>query len=308
MYTTAPTGWARAGTIAAGCIAVVLAVLMPASPAFADVDSVSGGATGVSITGNLGTIPPTPTVILSANETSSPSALGPFTDTAPSVTLPSSLPFNVFSTGPLAVATSAGRLAGEDPAGFVEARALVQTVVLGPNVATATSIASSCTADDRGATGATVIEGGMLNGQPFPPTPTPPPNTVIEVPGIGTVTLNEQRATTSVGPTGGVSRRLVVNAVHARFSSTAAGGILPREQTAEAVIGQAVCEEASTETSVPSTATVTTPSPTTATVAGSRRALAETGADNALPLGVLALGSGGLLRLALRKGEGVTSR
>jgi hypothetical protein len=297
MYTTAPTGWARAGTIAAGCIAVVFAVLVPASPAFADVDSISGGATGVSITGDLGTIPPTPTVSLSANETSPPSAL-----------LPSSLPFNVFSTGPLAVATSAGKLAGEDPAGFVEARALVQTVVLGPNVATAMSIASSCTADDRGATGATVIEGGMLNGQPFPPTPTPPPNTVIAVPGIGTVTLNEQRATTSVGPTGGVSRRLVVNAVHARFSSTAAGGILPREQTAEAVIGQAVCEAASTETSVPSTTTVTTPSPTTATVAGSRRALAETGADNALPLGLLALGSGGLLRLALRKGEGVTSR
>ena len=280
-----------------------LAILVPAAPAAADVDSVAGGATGVSVTGDLGTIPPTPTVSLSADETSSPAALGPFTDTVASVNLPSSLPFNVFSTGPLAAATSAGGLAGADPAGFVEARALVQTVVLGPNVATATSIASSCRAEDGAATGTTVIQDGMLLGQPFPPTNTPAPNTVVPVEGLGTVVLNEQMVTSSVGANGETTRQLVVNAVHARFTSSAAGGILPQDQEAEAVIGQVICQVTSsappTTTTAPPTPTTAAPAPTLA--APTRGSLPETGGDNMLPLGLVAIGGGGLLGLALRR-------
>ena len=298
--------WKR--TVPAAAL-VALVVLAPAAPAAADVDSVVAGATGVVITGDVGAIPPTPTVSLSADEASAPGELGPFTATEPSVVLPSPFAFNLFSTGPLAVATSAGSLTGVDPAGFVEARALIQTVVLGPNFATATSIASSCRAEDGGATGATVIEGGMLFGQPFPPTPTPAPNTVVPVEGLGTVTLNEQLVSSGIGPTGAGVRRIVVNAVHARFTSTAAGGILPQEQEAEAVIGQVVCEATSTAAPAPTT-TVTPTTPTTPTTAApvatslpavDRRPLAETGGGDLLPLGLLAVAGGGLLRIGLRR-------
>jgi hypothetical protein len=289
-----------------GAAAVVVLALLPASRAAADVDSVRSSATGVEITGDVGVISPTPTVSLSADETSGPAALGPFTDTAASVVLPSPFPFNLFSTGPLAVATSAGSLAAEDLVGFVEARALVRTVVLGPNFATATSIASSCRGDDSGVTGATLIEGGMLFGQPFPPTNTPAPNTVVPVEGLGTVTLNEQRATSSVGPGGEVSSQLVVNAVHARFASAAAGGILPQDQEAEAVIGQVICEATSTAGApAPTTATPTTPAPTVSVpttrpaVEGGR--LPETGGDDLVATGLLAVTGGGALRLALRR-------
>ena len=288
-------------------VLVGLAVLVPASPAGADVDRVAASATGVAITGDVGVIAPTPTVSLSADETSPPAALGPFTDTEASVVLPSPFSFNLFSTGPLAVDASAGGLAGEDPAGFVEARALVQTVALGPNFATATSIASSCTANDAATTGATVIQGGMLYGQPFPPTPTPGPNTVVPVEGLGTVTLNEQLVTTGVGPMGEGVRRIVVNAVHARFTSTAAGGILPRDQEAEAVIGQVVCEASSTAAPPNTTTTVapTTPATTvpvrTSPPADNRGQLPETGGDDLRTLGLLAVGGGSLLRLVLRR-------
>lgn len=277
-----------------------LAVVVQASPAFADIHSVSGSASGVSVSGDLGVIAPTPNVALSADESSPPSALGPFTASAASVTLPTSLPFNVFSTGPLMVSTSAANVVGDNAAGSVQAQALVQNVVLGPNFATATSIASSCTADGDGARGTTVIQGGLLNGVPFPPTPNPAPNTVVPVPGLGTVTLNEQIPTSTVNPMG-TSAKVVVNAVHARFAS-GGGGILPQDQTAEAIIAQVVCDAAGSN---PTPSTTTTVAPTTlppAPVApppAPAGRLPTTGSDNLLPLGVLALALGGLVRLAV---------
>ncbi len=278
-----------------------LAVALPAaSAAAADVDAVSGTATGVSITGDAGVIPPTPTVSVSADETTPPSGLGPFTATAPSVTLPSPYPFNVFSTGALAVSTTAANLAGDDEGGSVEAQALVQNVILGPNIATASSIASSCRADGQGARGATVIQGGMLNGQPFPPTPTPAPNTVIPVAGLGTVTLNEQVVTSGSG-SGGATRKLVVNAVHARFAS-GSGGILPDDQTAEAIIGQVTCEATSADTTPnPPTTPVTSPPVVRSPPAAPGGSLASTGSDDGLlALGLVALGLGGLTWSARR--------
>jgi len=295
--------WARQGSVLA---AFGLAVVLPASSAAAvDVKAVSGAATGVSVTGDVGVIPPTPTVSLSADENSPPSALGPFTASAPSATLVTALPFNVFSTGALTVTTTAGNLTGEHDSGFVEAQALVQNVVLGPNFATASSIASSCRADGKGARGTTVIQGGMLNGQPFPPTPTPPPDTVIPVAGLGTVTLNEQVVTAGTGPG---TTKVVVNAVHARFSS-GTGGILPQDQTAEAIIGQVTCESTRGDTGPLPPTTVsppTTPAPqVTSPPAALRPPLASTGSDDSLlVLGLLALCVGSLLWSALRPRQG----
>ncbi len=279
-------------------IAAFLTVLLHASPAAADVDQVAGRATGVSVTGDLGVLPPTPTVNLVADEFSPPAASGPFGGAAPSVNLVSPLPFDVFSTGPLSVATSAGRLAGEDDTGFVEARAFVQTIALGPGIATAATISSSCTADGTSATGTTLIQGGTLNGVPFPPTPNPAPNTVIPVPGIGTITLNEQMVTSTVDLDGRMTRRIVVNAVHARFDG-GAGGILPTNQTADAIIAQVICQAAQAPVPPPTTTTLPTPTPTTVPTVPAP-VLPITGSEGALPLGVVALGLGGLLRRALR--------
>ena len=298
--------WAqRAAPIPAG----ILAVLAPASPAAADVDAVFGSATGVAVTSDLADIPSVPTVALSADEASPASALGPFTASVASVALPSPLPFNVFSTGALTASIAARPLAGADDTGSIEASTLALTVVLGPNVATASSIASSCTADAAGARGTTVIQGGTLYGQPFPPTPTPAPNTVIAVPGAvtpppgfegvtGTITLNEQVATDAVGPAGG-SRRLVVTAVHARLR-LGGGGVLPQEQSAEAVIGQVIC--AAAFTTPPATTTTAPPTTTAATTTPVvRGTLADTGGGGTLPLGVAAFGIGAALRRALRR-------
>ncbi len=289
--------WLRGAAIVAACLALVV----QASPAGADVHTVTGGAAGVSITGDLGAIAPTPTVALSANEASPPSALGPFAASAASVTLPTSLPFNVFSTGALTVSTSAANVAGDDAAGRVESEALVRNVVLGPGFATASSIASSCTADDSGARGTTVIEGGTLNGAPFPPTPNPAPNTVVPVPGLGTVTLNEQVPTNVTNSTG-TSAGLVVIAVHAR-SASGGGGILPQDQSAEAVIAQVVCEAARSDSPMSSTTvapTATTSPPATSRPPAPHGTLPSTGSETLLPYGVIALALGGLVRVSVR--------
>ncbi|MCA1691308.1 MAG: hypothetical protein LC733_03550, partial [Actinobacteria bacterium] len=164
----------------------------------------------------------------------------------------------IFSTGPLTVSTFAGNVAGDDHAGFVQASTLVQTVNAGAGLATATSIASSCRAGADGSTGATVIQGGMLNGQPFG-SGTPEPNTVIPVEGLGTVTLNEQVRSDVPG-----SSTIVVNAVHARYAG-GPGGILPQDQSAEAIIGQVVCQAVGPNVNAPAT-TTTVPAPTTTTV------------------------------------------
>lgn len=213
-------------------------MLVQSPAARADVDSVEGSATGVVVTGFAGGIPATPTVSVVADETSPPGALGPFTNTAAGTSLPG-FP-ELFSTGPLAVSTLAGDPAGEDHAGFVESRATALNVRAGAGaiLATARSIESSCRASGDGSTGTTTIQGATLDGQPFG-NGTPEPNTVIDVPGIGTVTLNEQIRSDSPGSTS-----IVVNAVHARYEAGPAG-ILPRDdEPAEAIIGQVVCRAA----------------------------------------------------------------
>lgn len=276
-----------------------LAALLRPPAARADVDSVQGTATGVIVSGFLGAIPPTPTVALAADEMSPPAALGPFTGSGAATSL-AGFP-GLFSTGALSVATSAGKLAGEDHTGFVEARAMVQNVNAGASMATATSIASACNASGDGSTGTTVIQGGVLNGQPFG-NGTPAPNTVVDVPGIGTVTLNEQVHSDVAG-----SASMTVNAVHARYSS-GPGGILPGGQSAEAIIGQVVCRAIGPDVNVPTTTTVVPRTvPTTTTVVAVTTAvgvtttaapkLPTTGSESALGLGLLALGAAALLWL-----------
>lgn len=278
-----------------------VAVLLQAPPARADVDSVQGVATGVVVSGFLGAIPPTPTVALNADESSPPAALGPFAGTSTGTSLPGFV--ELFSTGALSVSTSAANLAGENHAGSVESRAVVLDVDAGAGLATATSIASVCTASGNGSTGTTFIQGALFNGEPFA-NGTPAPNTVIQVPNIGTVTLNEQVRSDVPG-----SAAITVNAVHARYAA-GPGGVLPQGQSAEAIIGQVVCRavgpdvnvaQTTTTTVAPST-TTTVPATTvvgvTTTVAGT---LAASGPPGYLGLGVLLLGTAVVLRLLARR-------
>ncbi|MGH9263821.1 MAG: choice-of-anchor P family protein [Acidimicrobiales bacterium] len=292
----------RPRTVYVLAVAFSVAVLLASPAAHADVDSAEGMATGVVVSGFLGAIPPTPTVAVVADETSTPAALGPFTDTAAGTSLPT-FPA-LFSTGALSVTTSAGDLTGENHAGFVEARTLAQNVNAGAGMATATSIASSCRADGNGSAGTTVIQGGMLNGQPFG-NGTPAPNTVIDVPGIGTVTLNEQVRGDVPG-----SASIIVNAVHARYAS-GPGGVLPQGQSAEAIVGQVVCRVSGPDVNVPTTTTtlppqtVTTtsavPTPTVVTTLPTTvpGRLPVTGSESYVGLGILVLGAAALLRLLL---------
>ena len=286
----------RTASVVAAALGV--AVLLQSPAARADVDSVEGVATGVTVTGFLGAIAPTPTVAVSADETTPPAALGPFAATATGTSL-AGFP-TLFSTGALSVSTSAGSLAGDNHAGFVESRVVVQNVNAGAGMATATSIASTCNASGNGSTGTTLIQGALLNGQPFA-NGTPAPNTVVDVPGIGTVTLNEQVRTDVAG-----SASITVNAVHARYAS-GPGGVLPQGQSAEAIIGQVVCRAvgpdvnvATTTTTVPPrSVTTTTAVRVTTTVSGS---LASTGSQSHLALGMLVLGTAVLLRQLSRRG------
>lgn len=114
--------------------------------------------------------------------------------------------------------------------------------------------------------------------------------------------LYEQQLTSGIGAGLG-SKGIVVNAVHARFASGAAGGILPLEDTAEAIIGQVACE-AVTSATAPTTTATTSAAPTTCTPPVTpvtpRVEMPATGSESRLPLGLSALGLAVLLRVARR--------
>ncbi len=89
-------------------------------------------------------------------------------------------------------------------------------------------LASQCSSTDRGSTAVTTINDasiGSLSGS-FQP----PPNTTFQVPGLGSVVLNEQTATNVPGQLTSVT----VNAVHLHMS---VAGI-----NADLVVGQSSCQ------------------------------------------------------------------
>ena len=275
-------------------VATIALAVVPASPAHADVDSVQSQATGVHVTGFLGSVGPVPAVAAAVDETSPPGPFGPLTDTSPGVSLPS-FP-SLFSTGPLAVATSGANVDGDNHAGFVEARAIAQNVNAGAGIATASLIGASCFAGADGSMGSTVIRDGLLNGQPFGNNPAP--NTVVDVPGIGTVTLNEQVQADVAGRS-----MITVTAVHARYAGGAFGGIVPMGQEADAVIARVHCQASgpdvltppTTPTTVAPTSTTVAPVPTTAPAPTTARPsalprLPETGSGSTLGAALLLLG------------------
>jgi hypothetical protein len=224
---------------------VVLAGLLATGPANADVTSVGGGAFGESVAVKLlaGNVPvnsgPMPQVTLPA------SGGGPFTNRLASATVPMLL-----SAGVLTVSTSSSRLGSHTST--ANSSASTANVKLGSGQLTATVVKSSCTASGLGSTGSTTILGTNLPGLSV----NPAPNTTIAVPGLGSVTFNEQIRSNSPGR----STSITVNAIHVRLTNTLAAGDIIISQSRCVAKGPDVLLTATpAPTSTPTTTPTTTP-------------------------------------------------
>ncbi len=224
---------------------VVLAGLLATGPANADVTSVGGGAFGESVAVKLlaGNVPvnsgPMPQVTLPAT------GGGPFTNRLASATVPMLL-----SAGVLTVSTSSSRLGSHTST--AKSSASTANVKLGSGQLTASVVKSSCTASGLGSTGSTTILGTNLPGLSV----NPAPNTTIAVPGLGSVTFNEQIRSNSPGR----STSITVNAIHVRLTNTLAAGDIIISQSRCVAKGPDVLLTATpAPTSTPTTTPTTTP-------------------------------------------------
>lgn len=193
-----------------------------------------GSAFGVSATGVVA-IAPTPTA-------------------PPNSTLATIDQQPLLTTGVLSASSTPNATGVTSTASVADVNALVGSV-------RATLLASTCTASGTTLTGSSTFTNLMLTGLPpipvpgVPPLPglpitvpvNPPPNTVITIPGVATVVLNEQ-ITSNGGQT------LTVNAVRIT-------GLVPGV-TQEVTIADSVCTlaaAASSTTTAPATTASTTP-------------------------------------------------
>ncbi len=226
---------------------VVLAGLLATGPANADVTSVGGGAYGESVAVKLlaGNVPvssgPMPQVTLPAT------GGGPFTKSAASAKVPMLL-----SAGVLTVSTSSSRLGSHTST--AKSSAETANVKLGSGQLTASVVKSSCTASGLGSTGSTTILGTNLPGVSV----NPAPNTTIAVPGLGSVTFNEQIRSNSPGR----STSITVNAIHVRLRNALAAGDIIISHSRCVAAGPDVLLTA-TPAPTPTPTSTATPTPTT---------------------------------------------
>lgn len=204
--------------------AAAVLVLVLAVPARADVNFTRGGAFGESVDVTLAGIDinsgPSPVVTLP------PTGGGPFTDNLAEVNLPDALLAQV-----LQVSTE-GALG---PAGFVESSADVANVRVGPSdspILGATAVHSECRADSLGSTGTASLASLSIGGEPVANLE-PPANTVIPVPGVGEIRLNEQISSSTRGEEEGITN-ITVNAIHVVFDGALGTG--------DIIISQSRCE------------------------------------------------------------------
>ena len=177
-------------------------------------NSVSGEAFGVSatVTSALGTVavPKTPDVVLPsgggmvANEVLGVSVPGTVTSDTLSVTTTGAIGANTASAQSTATAENVD-IAG----GLVRAQVVVAISSSTANGTTATSNADGST-----------LVGLVVNG--VPQNVSPPPNTMIDIPGVGTVFLNEQ----IFGGDGVHTTALTVNMIHVVLTGAVAGDII----------------------------------------------------------------------------------
>ncbi len=194
--------------LAAGVISAV--VLSEARLAEAGtVGLVGGGASGTyvnvqPVVGPAVTYGPAPAVTLPA------SGGGPFTATLLSLVIP-----GLVETKAQSVSTQ-GALG---PSGYATSSAQAATVSVAGGAVKANLVSTSCRIDSAGnETGRTSFAALTVLGNSI--SANPPANTTVPLPGVGTLTLNEQ--TSSVGP-GGL-RSMTVNGIHLHLAGTLGNG------------------------------------------------------------------------------------
>jgi hypothetical protein len=211
--------------IAAGIISVVLAVgtigfLAPS--ASADILNVDGGASGVTASVNLGlvnvTVPPTPAVSL-------PPGGGNETDSLANVNVPP-----VIQTGVLNVGTQGTT----GPGGSAASTASVADPNVLDETVTADVIRSECLSDEGGSTGSSTLLDAEILGNPAVDL-SPPPNTVLGIPGLVSIILNGQSGSTTADSTQITVRALEVQLLQALN----VGNVVVSESSCGAQIGPA---------------------------------------------------------------------
>ncbi|MEA2826507.1 MAG: hypothetical protein QOG43_946 [Actinomycetota bacterium] len=232
--------------------AILLATLAPGAQA--DVDSVNASAYGATLQSSLlGTVI-APTPLNSGSATEPVNSFGP--------TQSSSLPVDV--VGLLHVGVLNSRVEGDgiaagDPTGhfgFSRARASVADVIVALGALSLDAIETQCQSDGTGSTAFTELAGGILGGNTLLATPLA--NTTLSVPGVLTVTLNEQTIHNSVGSTS-----IQVRGAHI----TVLPGLLGALGVVEIVLAESNCSATGPDVNVTptTTTTTTTTAPTTTT-------------------------------------------
>lgn len=167
---------------------------------------------------------------------------------------------NVGVPGLLSSGTATTTATGDDLKDTANATAAVDGLGLGTSLGlqgvSADLISSQCTGTAAGVTATSTVTGlklsGVLNSTPEQPAA----NTVVNVLGLGTLTLNEQTRTTVGGKT-----KLVVNALHLKLGGN--GGLLDAVGTGDVIAGHTECS--TTDALVP---TVSSIAPTTGPTSG----------------------------------------
>jgi len=208
----------RSVLLSSAVIAPTLVVCV-AGPASADVTSVAGGAFGLSaavtvpVTGALA-LAPSPSVTLPTT------GGGPITRTVAKATVGT-----LASTGVLTVSTSGDSQISHGRT--TRSSATVDALNIGGRLG-ASTVTSRCTSNGDGSTGSTTLAGvtGIVTAT------VPAPNTVVQLPGVGSVTLNEQIVTSQPGATSSIT----VNAVDVRIDPALLAGT-----SGQIIVGQSRC-------------------------------------------------------------------
>jgi hypothetical protein len=203
----------KRGRLRASLAAVLLvsaAVLGAANSAGAGtVGLVGGGAYGTSVNvqpvvGPAVTYGPAPSVALP------PAGGGPFTASLVGLVLP-----GLVETKAQSVSTR-GSLG---PSGFATSSAQAATLSAAGGAVKANLVGTSCRIDSAGnTTGTSSFAALTVLGNSV--SASPPPNTTVPLPGVGTLTLNEQTSTASPGGL----RSITINAIHLHLAGTLGSG------------------------------------------------------------------------------------
>jgi hypothetical protein len=213
MYRRSTAGRSRSRLfhLSVACVSAIACSGAFASSALADVTQVTGSAFGESVDVRVLNVPITSGPLPSVNMVSPPGGLGPFSQSALTASVP-----GLLSAGVLNASTQGGNLGSHS--GFATSSASVANVNALVGRITATVIGSKCTSNGDGSTGSSTLTN--LNVLGLAVNAATPPNTTINLPGIGRVIINEQIRPTN-GPT---DTSIIVRAIHVELDGPLGDG------------------------------------------------------------------------------------